>query len=49
MGKVRMSITIDEEVLEAVKNLAEEDSRKTSQMINKILRDVVIGTGQVET
>ncbi len=48
MGKIRMSITIDEDVLEAVKNLAEEDSRKTSQMINKILRDVVMKNASEE-
>lgn len=39
MGKVRMSITIDEDVLKAVQHLAKEDSRNTSQMINKMLRD----------
>jgi len=42
VGKVRTSITLDEDVLEEVKRLADEDSRKTSQMINKILRDLLL-------
>lgn len=46
MGKIRTSITIDEDVLEAVKTVADEDSRNISQMINKILRDTLLRDDQ---
>ena len=46
MGKIRMSITIDEDLLQKVKVLASEDSRNTSSMINKILRDALNDNGQ---
>ena len=36
--KVRISVTLDEEVLERTKELAEEDGRPLSQYINLVLR-----------
>jgi len=48
VGKVRMSVTLDEEVVRKVQTLAEEDSRNTSQMINKILRDLLLRSGKGE-
>jgi metal-responsive CopG/Arc/MetJ family transcriptional regulator len=48
LGKIRMSITIDEDLLERVKSLASEDCRNTSSMINKILRDALQKSGHQE-
>ena len=36
--KMRISVTLDEDVLEKVKELAEEDGRPLSQYINLVLR-----------
>ena len=36
--KARISITLDEDVLEKAKELAEEDGRPLSQYINLVLR-----------
>ena len=37
--KNRYSITLDEEIAEKIKQLAEEDDRSFSQYINMVLRD----------
>ncbi|MDS0194084.1 MULTISPECIES: ribbon-helix-helix domain-containing protein [Staphylococcus] len=37
--KEKISITIDKEVIDKIRKLAEEDDRKPSQFINKILKD----------
>jgi hypothetical protein len=42
LSKIRMSITIDEDLLHRVKTLANEDCRNTSSMINKLLRDALL-------
>lgn len=37
--KEKVSITLDEDVVEKIKMLAEEDERSFSQYINKVLKD----------
>jgi hypothetical protein len=37
--KVKIAITLDEEILKLVKELAESESRTTSSQINKLLKD----------
>ena len=37
--KARISLTLDEDIVEQMKRLAEEDDRSLSQYINLILRD----------
>ena len=37
--KVKIAITIDEELLEPLRELAEKESRSISGQINKILKD----------
>lgn len=37
--KVKLSITLDEDVAEAVRRLAEEDDRSVSQYINLVLKN----------
>jgi hypothetical protein len=37
--KVKIAITLDEEVLKLVKELAENESRTVSSQINKIVKD----------
>ena len=39
--KVKISLTIDEDVVEKVKDLAEYDNRSLSQFINIILMDYI--------
>lgn len=36
--KSKVSITLDEDIIMAIKNLAEEDDRSFSQYINMVLR-----------
>lgn len=45
--KVKMSITIDEDVEKLIQRDAEKDDRKSSQMINKILRDYYRQKGEL--
>lgn len=37
--KTRISITIDSDILEKIKELAEDDDRSVSQYINIVLKD----------
>lgn len=37
--KEKISITIDKDVIDKIRELAKDDDRKPSQMINKILKD----------
>ena len=37
--KSKVSITLDEDVIERIKQLAEEDDRSFSQYINMVLKD----------
>ena len=39
--KEKVSITLDEDVVEFIKTLAEEDDRSFSQYINMILKDYI--------
>ena len=39
--KVKISLTIDEDVVEKIKDLAEYDNRSLSQFINIILMDYI--------
>lgn len=40
--KVKLSITLDEDVAEAIRQLAEDDDRAVSQYINIILKNHII-------
>ena len=42
MGKVKISISIDEELLEILKSKAPYYDRNLSSYINKVLKDVLI-------
>lgn len=37
--KEKVSITLDSDIVEKIKSLAEEDERSFSQYINKVLKD----------
>lgn len=37
--KEKVSITLDNDIVEKIKKLAEEDERSFSQFINKVLKD----------
>lgn len=37
--KIRVSITLDSDILEKIKEMAEEDDRSVSQYINIVLKD----------
>ena len=39
MNKVKKSFTLDSDVYEKLKDLAEKDDRSVSQQLNKILKD----------
>ncbi|MBO4562261.1 MAG: ribbon-helix-helix protein, CopG family [Clostridia bacterium] len=39
--KTKVSITIDEDVIEKIRRLAEDDDRSVSQFINIILKDYI--------
>ncbi len=44
--KEKISITIDGDTLEQIKNIAEEDDRSLSQYINIVLRQHIKATAQ---
>ncbi|WP_226956225.1 DUF6364 family protein [Staphylococcus cohnii] len=37
--KEKISITIDKEIIDKIREISKQDDRKPSQMINKILKD----------
>lgn len=39
MNKVRVTVTIDQDVNEKVKELSQKEQRSFSQQVNKILKD----------
>lgn len=43
--KTKVSITLDADVIEMIKDLAEKDDRSFSQYINLILKDFLTQTG----
>lgn len=45
--KDKISITIDNDVLELLKGLAEEDDRSLSQFINLVLKDYLKKNGKI--
>lgn len=47
--KNRYSITLDEEIADKIKQLAEEDDRSFSQYINMVLRDWLKNTTDKRT
>ena len=44
--KARISLTLDEDIVEQMKHLAEEDDRSLSQYINLLLREHIRVKGQ---
>ena len=40
--KQKVSFTLDNDVLEVLRRLAEKDDRSTSQYVNKILREYLV-------
>jgi predicted transcriptional regulator len=38
--KVKITITLDKEVLEKIQQIAEKESRTVSSQINKIIKDI---------
>ena len=47
--KSKISITIDSDIIETLKNLAEEDDRSLSQYINLILKEYVKSHSEEES
>ena len=43
--KKKMSITVDSDIEQAIKNLAEQDDRSFSQYINRVLRKHLVEIG----
>lgn len=41
MGKIKTSISIDKDVYEQIKNIADEEDRSFSQQLNKILKEYI--------
>ena len=39
--KMKVSLTLDEDVIKLIKQLAEKDDRSFSQFINKILKEYI--------
>ena len=46
--KSKVSITLDEDVIKKIKELAEEDDRSFSQYINMVLKDSVNSFSQIQ-
>lgn len=46
--KVKLSITLDEDVAESIRRLAEEDDRSVSQYINLILKNHLLKKDKTE-
>ncbi len=44
--KLKVSITLDAEVIDAVKELAEQDDRSFSQYINLVLKEHLMNKGK---
>lgn len=47
--KQKVSITLDEEVIQKVNSLAEENDRSLSQYINLVLKDHLKQSGEINT
>lgn len=44
--KTKVSITLDDNIIKEIKELAEKDDRSFSQYVNKILKDWLINNSQ---
>ena len=44
--KTKVSITLDDNIIKEIKDLAEKDDRSFSQYINKILKDWLVNNTQ---
>lgn len=47
--KIKVSISLDEDLIEKIKNLAEQDDRNFSSYINKVLKEHVQQTGSINS
>ena len=47
--KIKVSISLDEDLIEKIKNLAEQDDRNFSSYINKELKEHVQQTGSTNS
>ena len=47
--KIKVSISLDEDLIEKIKNLAEQDDRNFSSYINKVLKEHVQQTGSTNS
>ena len=47
--KIKVSISLDEDLIEKIKNLAEQDDRNFSSYINKVLEEHVQQTGSTNS
>lgn len=47
--KIKVSISLDEDLIEKIKNLAEQDDRNFSSYINKVLKEHVHQTGSTNS
>lgn len=45
--KTKVSITLDDNIIKEIKDLAEKDDRSFSQYINKILKDWLVNNSHV--
>jgi hypothetical protein len=39
MNKIRVTVTIDQDVIKGIKELSENEQRSVSQQVNKILKE----------
>lgn len=44
--KTKVSITLDDNIIKEIKELAEKDDRSFSQYVNKILKDWLVNNSQ---
>lgn len=47
--KTKVSVTLDTDIIELLKKLAEEDDRSFSQYINLILKEFLAGRGELKS
>ncbi|MEK4754805.1 hypothetical protein MKX72_20090 [Priestia sp. FSL R5-0597] len=43
MNKIKISLTLDKDVYEQIKQISEEEERKVSQQVNKVLKEYLKG------
>ena len=47
--KIKVSVSLDEDIIETIKDLAEQDDRNFSSYINKVLKEHVQQTGSTNS